>query len=688
MKRLALLLIAPLAWGALTKPIASYDIKARLDAKSHVVKGSQTLTWLNDSPDTVETLQFHLYMNAFKNSRSTFFKESGGQLRGDKSDQKDWGWIDVTRMGLAGGADLTKAIRFIQPDDGNKDDQTVIEVALPEPVKPGATVRVEIDFTTKLPKVFARTGFHGGFHLVGQWYPKLGVWETAGFRYSTKGAWNCHQFHANSEFFANFGDYTVELTVPQEMVIGATGGEPVTVKKNGADLTYRFKQEDVTDFAWTVQPNYKRFERMFTAARETTPAEIRDAMRIHGISEAEARLSDVKMILLMQPEHADQAERHFKAAAAAIKWYGLWYGRYLFTTLTVVDPPHGAGGAGGMEYPTFITAGTSWRMPADTLGPEEVTVHEFGHQFWMQMVATNEFEESWLDEGFNSYSTAKVMEKAYGSWPVPLTVFGFNLSKWLGMPLIDDFRLSRAANVSMPDADSIQRRSWEYYDEQSYAMNSYPRTTTFMRMLERLLGEETMLRVMRTYQQRYRFKHPDSRVFPALVNEVAGRDMSWMFEQFVFGAKVLDYSVARVSSNEVRTAFGIFDAANGSKQSVTRKDAGNRDNAKDRKKMYETVVNLRREGDAVAPVECVIRFKDGSVERRTWDGVYRWAKFTIVKGAEVERVEIDPQGKHYMDVNWSNDVWRAKPDRPSAARLVSNILFYAQNAGIWIGALL
>jgi hypothetical protein len=279
------------------------------------------------------------------------------------------------------------------------------------------------------------------------------------------------------------------------------------------------------------------------------------------------------------------------------------------------------------------------------------------------------------------------MEKAYGSWPVPLTVFGFNLSKWLGLPRVDDFRVSRAANVAMPDADSIQRRAWEYYDAQSYSMNSYPRTTTFLRMLERVLGEETMLRVMRTYQQRYRFKHPDSRAFPAVVNEVAGRDLGWMFEQFVFDAKVLDYSVASVSSNEIRTPFGVFDGG-GARRTVSREEAEKRDDSKDRKKMYETVVKLRREGDAVAPVECVIRFKDGSVEKRTWDGVYRWTKFTVVKGAEVERVEIDPQGKHYMDVNWANDVWRAKPDGAGAARWVSNILFYAQNAAIWIGALI
>ena len=134
------------------------------------------------------------------------------------------------------------------------------------------------------------------------------------------------------------------------------------------------------------------------------------------------RLSDVEVTVLLQPQHAIQAERHVQAAKAAIKWFGLWYGRYPYPTITVVDPAFGAGGSGGMEYPTFITAGTSsllGRWPFDrVLLPEEVTVHEFGHQYWQSMVASNEFEESWLDEGFNTHSTAKVMARTYGPWMV------------------------------------------------------------------------------------------------------------------------------------------------------------------------------------------------------------------------------------------------------------------------------
>jgi hypothetical protein len=692
-KHITALLFATAAWSAEPKAIASYDIKAALDTTTHIITGSEVLTWLNDSRDTVPALQFHLYMNAFKNEKSTFMRESGGgQLRGDRFKGKEWGWIDVKRMQIAGGADLTKSIRFIQPDDGNKDDQTVIEVPLPQPVKPGETLRVEIDFVTKMPTVFARTGFHGNFYLVGQWFPKLGVWETAGFRYSQKGAWNCHQFHAHSEFFANFGNYRAELTAPKGWVIGATGGVPVKVIDDVArkTSTYTFEQENVTDFAWTVQPNFIRRERTFVADTEAPRAEVRKVARLHGITEDEARLSDVRMIALVQPEHSEQVERHLDALRAALKGFGLRYGRYPFKTITVVDPPYGGGGAGGMEYPTFITAGTSWRSPSDFHGLEEVTVHEFGHQFWMQLVANNEFEESWLDEGFNTYSTTLVMEEAYGPTALPAQLFGVQLAGWLGLPKLRGHSINRAAFLAAPAVDDMVRRAWEYFNSNSYGVNSYMKPGTVLRTLENILGADTMARVMRTYHQRWRFGHPTSHDFLKLVNEAAGRDMTEFFDQFIFGNKLLDYSVRSVATREVKTFAGVFDEA-GKRLTVAREDAEKRDREADkkdskRKKLYESTVKVFREQDGVMPVELEVHFKDGSVEKRTWDGRYRWAKFEFLKPSEVDWVEIDPARKYRIDVNWTNNSWQSKPQPELTAAWSSRILFWMQNLLLMMSA--
>jgi len=590
---------ATVASAALTKPVASYNIQASLDTKTHIITGTETLTWHNDSPDSVPTLRLHLYMNAFRNERSTFFKESGGQLRGDEFKGTEWGWAEIRKMTLEDGADVTKAIAFIHPDDGNAEDRTVVEVKLPEAVKPGSTVKVRIEFQTKLPMVFARTGFHKDFYLGGQWFPKLGVWETAGFRYSKQGAWNCHQFHANSEFFANFGDYHVELTVPEKMVVGATGEQKARTVKDGR-ATYVFEQEGVTDFAWTAQPNYVREERMFVAAKETTAAEIAAVAKLHNIPESEAQLSDVKMIALVQPEHREQMERHFEALRTAIKGFGLRYGRYPYKTITVVDPPYGAAGAGGMEYPTFITAGTSWRLAPESHMLEMVTVHEFGHQFWMQLVASNEFEESWLDEGFNTYSTTQIMEQRYGGiGQLPVRLFGANLWGLLQLPGLNGINENRSGYLSEPVTDDLVRRAWEYYSGSSYSVNSYMRTGVTLETLERVLGKPVMDRMMRVYHQRWRFRHPTSRDFEQVANEVSGRDLKWFFDQFVFGSRLLDYQVGSVRNARVETPIGLFEK-NGKLEEVTRAQAEAADEKLDKDKnykpRYECTVKIRRLG--------------------------------------------------------------------------------------------
>ena len=203
--------------------VADYDIDVRLDAEAKTLEGRERILWRNPSNDSVSELWFHLYLNAFRNSESTFVRESGGQLRGDKMPADGWGWTDVTSLKLKDGKDLLPSLRFEHPDDDNDRDRTVARVVLPEPVAPGGSVTLDLAWKAKLPRVFARTGFVRDYFLVGQWFPKLGVYEPAGLRGRAAGGWNCHQFHANSEFYADFGHYRVAITLPARFVVGATG---------------------------------------------------------------------------------------------------------------------------------------------------------------------------------------------------------------------------------------------------------------------------------------------------------------------------------------------------------------------------------------------------------------------------------------------------------------------------------
>jgi len=247
----------------LSPRIANYNITVSLNPRTKILDGNMILNWKNPSTDTIHELRFHMYLNAFKNTESTFWKESGGKLRWNEAKENNrmiWGWINIDEMKTGTGTDLTNRIHYIRPDDQNEKDQTVIVVPLVKPVMPGDSIRLFIKFQSKLPKIFARTGYSRDYFLVAQWFPKIGVYEPAGMRYALKGRWNCHQFHAHSEFYANFGVYKVHITLPENYIVGAVGklqGE----KQNGdSTKTYHYLATDVIDFAWTASPHYKVVE--------------------------------------------------------------------------------------------------------------------------------------------------------------------------------------------------------------------------------------------------------------------------------------------------------------------------------------------------------------------------------------------------------------------------------------------
>ena len=661
--------------------VVDYRISVTLDPQSRQLKGTERVTWRNPSAEAVPDLWFHLYLNAFKNTKSTFYKESGGQLRGDQAQTDSWGWVDITSMKTADGTDLTKAITFEHPDDNNADDQTVIRVVLPEPVPAGGSITLDITFTSKLPQVFARTCFKDDFYLVGQWYPKLGVYEPAGMRGRASSGWNCHQFHASSEFYANYGTFAVDITVPSGYVLGATGVRTAEKKNADGTTTYTHEQADVHDFAWTADPDFLVVKGTFSATRDVTPAEYQKVARLLGRTLGEVMLTDVDIIALVQPGHAPQAQRHIDSAKAAIKWYGLWYGRYPFKTLTVVDPAPGAGGAGGMEYPTFITAGTSFvmnRWPFDEVRTlEMVTIHEFGHNFWYGLVGSNEFEEAWLDEGINSYSTGEVMDQVYGA--------DRGMVEFLGLR-IGEADVLRAINDPGAKYNRILANAWDYVPPGQYGFYSYQKPEMVLRTLKGHLGEEIMARILRTYHERWRFRHPGSDDFFAVVSEVSGQDLSPFFAQVIRGTDMLDYDIGSAVVRPVPEPHGVFDTPAG-RRTVSQSEARSKDAelAKAKRQLWETIIVVRRRGEAQIPVDVDVKFAGKPVERYTWDGRDRTKTFRFVLPEKLEWVEVDRDRKIALDANWLNNGRRMEPDTRVTTTWASRWMFVAQNVLFWLG---
>jgi hypothetical protein len=658
-----------------------YEIWVRLDPAEKMLHGRETIRWTNTSRDTVPDIWFHLYWNAFKNEKSALMEEAlqdepSGTFHGDTNVKDgDWGWIDVKKIGLAGGGDLTGAMRFMTPDGPrHPDDQTVMRLQLPRPLAPGETIDLELAFEARIPRTVRRSGYYHNGYFIGQWFPKPGVYQEGR-------GWNCHAYHLNSEFFADFASFRVHVTVPREFVVGASGKE-VACRDDARDATstHTFQQERIHDFAWTADPDYIRIERDFVAEREVSPQEYREIAGTLRLPLEQVRLGDVKMILLINPEHLGQAERHFKALRQAIKYYGLWYGPYPYETVTMVDPPFRSG-SGGMEYPTLFTAGTQVLPSPQANNPEMVIVHEFGHGYWYGLSANNEFEEAWLDEGLNTYSTGKVLAKAYGAGSVPLVLFGIPLTRYSGGLKYADLETDRAAGIQAVKSDPIVTASWKFYDPTSYALNVYMRASTCLHTLENIIGKEAMLRVMRAFQTRFRFRHPTSGDFIATANEVSGRDLGWLFDELFFGTKEWDYAVDSVISLPARTPRGVFDGRGGKKEITTR--AAREMDRKSKKTVYHSRVRVRRLGEARpgpgVKLKIVTAFEDGSQKTNYWDGQGNWTEFAFTGASKVKYARIDPGNVFLIDRDLSNNSYIVEAKPAGTLRWGAKLLFWLQN---------
>ena len=687
-------------------PIVRYKMTARFDPAARTVKGRYMLSWWNHTEDSIPDLYFHLYWNAFKNVDSTFMRENAASRRGErmkgwttKPEEAKWGWVDVDKIQIVGGADLTKAQTFVHPDDDNASDQTVMRVVLAEPVPAHGTIELAVQFTSKLPRALSRAGYEGDYNLMAQWFPKIGVYEGTGERGRTQGGWNCHQYHATTEFYADYGTYDVELTAPSHYIVGATGFRLSEQKNADGTTTYHHYQEDVHDFAWTASPRFVKVTRTFDWGGEVRGDEVVRWAKTLQLPAEQVALRNVDVTLLLERGHVNVADRYFRALFNGLKYFGLWYGQYPYDTLTVVDVPRNSATC-CMEYPTFITVGTSFWPAPEGLSPEGVTVHEFGHQFWYGLVGNNEFEEAFLDEGFNTYSTGKVLETAYPEACDYERFFGAPVmaSPWLdvdlpafpfagvrSIPLGPYFSCipqpertgGRGFYLDHAKDDNLVRKGWQYVDGASYGVNSYTRVGLTLRTLESYLGADTMACVMRTYHQRWRYRHPSVADFIAAVNGVSGRNMDWFFQQFLYSANMADYAVTDISSLPIEGKVGLYDEAG--KKVAYSEETARKAFDQSKTKRYRSTVIVRRLGEAVAPVDVVVNFENGEQLREQWDGQYRWIKYVYKKPSKVKSAEVDPERKLALEANFTNNSRLAKEDTRGAAKWYVRWIFWLEN---------
>ena len=578
--------------------IASYRIDVKLKTQEKKLLGKETIVFVNSSRKSVDTLFLHLYPNAFQSDTTTLMKESLFPDR-IKKNEKYHGFIQIERVGTSSGLDLT---------DKKIIDETIMKLPLPDPLLPQGRIEIEIEFMVKLPEVFVRMGYWGEDFMIGQWFPKMAVLEE-------DGNWNAYQYHFNGEFFADFGTYDVSITVPLKYVIGATGYLVETQDNPDSTKTVVFHAEDVHDFAWAASPDYQIAERM---------------------------VDGIELRFFYKPEHENSVERIMDNAEFALKYYSSSFGKYPYTHFTIVDIKIGLAG-GAMEYPTLITISPS-RVPPERIRADALVLfHEMAHQWWYGMVASNEFEEAWLDEGFAVYSERRALDERFGKRANMIDLWGIKASD------LDHARFGYLLDLQ---SDPVVKNSWEFRNYLSYHGMVYFKASLVLETLRNYLGEEKMDEVMKEYFRRYKFKHPKTSDFIQVVNEVTGEDLTFLFEQLLFGTGFCDYEVTSIESVPL--------------------------GSEDKNRRYKTKVLLRRLGQVVMPVDVVIELEDGEKIKQIWEGKERWLKIETETDSKIKSAIIDPENKIALDININNNSLAARSCDSVIMKLSTLCLFWLE----------
>jgi len=493
----------------------NYTVQAELNHLSHRLSVKEKLVYTNHSSDSLATLYFHLYFNKFNKGA---YSEDGA-LR-EEAD----GYIQIDSLWQNGNLSHDYEI-----------DHTLMSLSLKHELAPGDSVELNFTYRSQLPHAEGRYGFLGDHNDVGNWLIVPVVYDCDG--------WHLHQ-HLDSEFYQEWGDFDVELTVPRGFVVGATGNllNPDSAlldtsndvyqwrAENPHDTTHatlwHFSAKNVTDFAWTADPEYRYFTKSW-----------------RGIA---------VNYLVMRPNY-DAWKKEIDAGLGAIRLLSQMVGPYPYKQITVADTYIQAG---GMEYPNIVFINTSSTPREDAAYFRAVVIHEIAHNWFFGLLASNQTEFEWQDEGFTQFAEIVIMEKLYGRSANTGRQKGGLDGLFFGLDRNDRddtmyhyLRFARSGR----EIDPINTMPDRF--RSGHGIASYDKMAVVLGMLEDVLGDDLFWRGMRNYYDAWNHKHPQPTDFIRVMEETAQRPLKWFFDEWVYEVRTLDLALDDVRQTKINEGY-------------------------------------------------------------------------------------------------------------------------------------
>ena len=591
-----------------------YRLDATLRPGEHRLDGAGTVTYENNSPDTLRTIFWHVYQNIF---------------RKDSEARKVYGDLPRSRR-LTEGMTVDSVVV-----EGQllpvRVHSTIMETPLVHPLLPGGRIAIGVRWWYDIPQqAEMRSGSIGNDFGMCQWYPQIAV-------YDDRRGWDTTQYMGYAEFYTEYGDWQVAIHVPGDYVVAATGmlenpADVLTAAQlarynaatsdstiavipaeetdaarsglHGEERAWHFTAQRVRDFAWAASPKY-----VWDVTKTTQGA------RINAFYHPDERTASFPFV-----GAAHNWDVGAQLARRTIEFYSSRFGPYVYPQATVVSGP-----VTGMEYPMLVFVSSGDAVTAEM---EQTMIHELGHEWYPMMIGSDETTYAPMDEGFNTFITSMCVANERGG----NAMFTREMSaKFGGLLPPNDERLFNMRPLLRAERNgrtqSLLTPSYQMPPSQ-YGVTVYNKTAAVMMMLRDVLGPDMFERAMKEYYSRWLFKHPMPEDFFHTIEDVSGRDLTWFWHEWFEETWTLDLAVC----------------------GVTNEPSGSGWNA---------AIRLRNLGQAVMPATVRLRLADGTakdirVPETTW--MYRRNATVRVNDlpAKVRRVEIDPD-QILLDVDRLNN---------------------------------